>query len=168
MRVALRNAAAAALVALTFAATGAQAQTQTPLTVNTDGTVALSLGNRQFLVPGAVAERISAVLRANTENPQALRQSICTIVAQYAGSPDNVELATAIVVLAIYHARGRSASVDAVLRGAVACNPALAAETLLALSSAPELNPREQETPRKQAERLQATAEDTGRVSPVQ
>ena len=175
---------AATALALTFTAIGIQAQDHTP-TDNADGTVALVVDDRQFLVPATVAEDVVAAVRAHADDPQALQQAIRAIVAQHAGCPqhstvataiaaeqprcpEDVALATAIATLAIHHAHGRSASVDAIVRGAAEGNPKLSAGAVLAALPATVLNPRAQDVAERQIAQLQATAENPSQISPVE
>ena len=180
MTSALRIAATA--LALTFTATGIQAQDRTP-TDNADGTVEFVVDDRQFLLPAAVAEDVLAAVREHADDPQALQQAIRAIVAEHAGCPEysagttaiateqcpeDVALATAIATLAIDQARGRSASVDAIVRGAAEGNPNLSAGALLAALPATGLNPRAQDAAERQIAQAQATAENPNQISPVQ
>ena len=158
----------AVVLAPVIVAGGAAAQEQSPVTENADGTVTIGLDDRQFLVPAVVAEDIAAAVRDHADDPQALELAICSIVADRAGGSDDAELATAVAALAIVYARGRSASVDAIVRGALACNQAISAETLLTAIAEAGLDPRAQSAAERQLAELQATLEDQRQISPVE
>ena len=177
---AVRRMAAVALL-LTVATSGVQAQEQAPVTENTDGTVTVVLvtenadgtvtvvlEDRHFLISAVVAEDVAAAVRDLADDPQALEQALASIVALHAGDADDAEQAAAIAAFAILHTVGRSASVDAIVRGALVGNRNIPAGTLLAAITVAGLDRRERTDAERQLAELQATLEDSRQISPVE
>ena len=162
----LRKVAAALAALMAFAASGALAQPA--VAENADGAVAVTVEGRQVMVPAVVADGVVAALRDHADDPRGLRKAIRAVVAEHAGAPDDAELAAAIAALAIFHSRGGSAAVDAIVRGASAGNPKLSAGALLAALPAVKANPRSQQRAERELAQLQATVENPGQISPVQ
>lgn len=155
------------LVVLAMLAAGLEAQAQSTVTELGDGAVELSVGERQFLIPAEVAESVAAAVRDHAGDPVELRQAIEAIVAEHAGQPGDAELATAIAALAIHHARARSASVDAILRGVIARNPSVPAESLVTILPSLKAHPLGQTAAERQLAQLQATVENPSQISQV-
>ena len=145
-----------------------QTQAQTPVTGLTDGVVKVSVDGRQLLVPADIDEVLVVAVRDNVNDPQALRQAIQAIIAEHAGTPDDVDLATAISVVAIYYAGVRSAATDAIIRGASDSNPSVSAEMLLATLPVLRARPQGRVAAEKWRSHLQATVENPSQVSRVE
>lgn len=157
-----------ATIALSVATLHAQEQAQPTLVERDDGTVELSVDGLQFIVTAMVAESVAAAVRDHADDPQALEQAVEAIVAEHAGESGDTERATAITALALYYARGSSASIAAIMRGAVAGNTNAPSGTLVALITALQAQTGAQEAEEQRSARLQATIENPGQVSPVQ
>ena len=155
-------------MALALSAATLHAQEQSTVTEQPDGTVAVTVEEGQIVVPAQVAEDVVAAVGEHAEDPQALEQAIREIVAEHAGSADDADLATAIAALAIFHAGARSATTDAIMRGAIAANPVVPAAALLADLPTLASNPRTDDAAQRQVAVLQATVENPSQVSPVQ
>ena len=146
---------------------GLQAQAESIVTEREDGAVELNMNGQQVLITAAVAESVTAAVRDHADDPQALRQAIQAIVAEHAGEPGDAELATAIAALAIYRTRARSASADAIIRGASAGNPGVPAGSLLTILPSLKAHPLGQTAGERQLAQLQATVENPSQVSQV-
>lgn len=150
-------------------AAGGARPVQTAVTEQADGTVVVTLDERQVIVPASVVADVTSAVRDHADDPDALRLAIRMIVAEHAGSPDTANLASAIAVVAIFRAGVGSASADAIMRGATFGNPGVSAAAVL--SVLPEIRPIEAGTPeaaQTQLAQLQATVENPSQVSPVQ
>lgn len=159
---------ALAAMALAISAASLQAQAQSTVTEQPDGTVAVTVEERQIVVPAQVADEIVVAVGEHSEDPQALEQAVREIVAEHAGSAGDADLATAIAALAIFHAGVRSSTTDAIMRGAIAANPVVPAAVLLAELPTLPTTPRTEDTAQRQLAVLQATVENPSQVSPVQ
>ncbi|WP_446830498.1 hypothetical protein [Candidatus Foliamicus sp.] len=144
------------------------AQAQTEVTEEADGSVSVSIEQERFTVPAPVAAAVRDAVRNHSDDPDALQSAIRAVIAEHAAGPDAADYATAIAALAISLSRARSASVDAVLRGAAAANPAVSVATLL--TALPDLRgvPRTREDADERMVLLQATVENPSQISPVQ
>ena len=165
---------------------------QTTVTEQADGSAAVSVEDSRIVVPAAVVDRVEAAARDHADDPQALREAIEAIIAEYAPGPGDAALASAIavlaidrsrarsavfaerglreapLVLAIDRSRARSASIDAVIRGAFAANPNVSSGALLAAVPGLGASPRAQEAEQRRLAQLQATVENPSQISPVQ
>ena len=141
---------------------------QTTVTEQADGSAAVSVEDSRIVVPAAVVDRVEAAARDHADDPQALREAIEAIIAEYAPGPGDAALASAIAVLAIDRSRARSASIDAVIRGAFAANPNVSSGALLAAVPGLGASPRAQEAEQRRLAQLQATVENPSQISPVQ
>lgn len=161
--IALKGSLAAVLL---FAAV-LQVQAQPIVNEREDGAVELNISGQQVLVEAAVAESVTAAVRDHADDPDALRQAIQAIIAEHAGKSDDAELATAIAALAIYRAQARSASTDAIIRGASAANPSVPSGSLITMLPSLKAHPLGQTAEERQLAQLQATVENPSQVSQV-
>lgn len=166
---------------------GLAAQAQTEVAWNADGSVSVTVADREVTIPATIADEIIDALRENVDDPQGLQAAVQTIVAGNADGRDRTALASAVVAFAAFMSTGDSEAVAAIVNGATAGNPAVSTPELLGnlpetTVGAPPPPPGERSTadaPPPSGERSTAenpqqvpgarsTAEDTERVaSPV-
>ena len=159
----------AAMVACMALMAGTQAAAQDAVSVQADGSVAVSIEDERFVIPAPVAEAVELAVTENADDPEALRLAIQAIISQNAGAPEAAGLATAIAAFAVFHAGSNSPSIAAIALAATGGNSGVsggsviaAIPTLRAESGSPE------EAVEREIAQAQATVENPAQVSPVQ
>lgn len=157
-----------ALIAASLAMVAWTTHGEATVTERDDGTVALAAGERQFVVPAAIAETVATAVRDLADDPAELRSALAKIIEECADCQTDASQVEAVVALAVFHARGRSSSIDAILRAAAASQTVVSGAALLTLLPALQGATPPGDAAREELAQLQATAENPSQISPVQ
>lgn len=155
-----------ALPLLLVAGPGLTAEAQTTIVENADGSISVTTGGQEIVIPADLAAGVIGALRDNANDPQGLRAAIETLVAGHAGGADGAPLAAAIAAFAVYESSGDSAVVTAIVNGASAGNPAVSTPALVSALPAATAGAKRRAPPVVQPS-SQSTAENPLQVSPA-